>query len=153
MDCTPLKNLSRNSYGWKFKVRFARILEFSSPDQGILFSLDFVIIDQQKSTIEGLVLRNRADQFKDQLKEGSVYTIEKFDLYDPRKSYRSVQASAVVYPVTQWKPRYRFTVRATDTGSTDPHTVKFADFYLFGPRREVVVGKEALVLVSNIRAG
>lgn len=49
--------------------------------------------------------------------------------------------------------RYRFTVRATDTGSTDPHTVKFADFYLFGPRREVVVGKEALVLVSNVRAG
>jgi hypothetical protein len=34
-------------------------------------------------TEEGLVL-------KDQLKEGSVYIMEKFDLYGPRKSYRSV---------------------------------------------------------------
>jgi hypothetical protein len=40
--------------------------------------------------MEGLVFGNRVDQFKDQLKEGSVYIMEKFDLYGPRKSYRSV---------------------------------------------------------------
>ncbi|KAM0838467.1 hypothetical protein ACQ4PT_060966 [Festuca glaucescens] len=40
--------------------------------------------------MEGLVPGNRVDQFKDQLKEGCVYTIDKFDLSDPKKTYRSV---------------------------------------------------------------
>ncbi|XP_051187418.1 uncharacterized protein [Lolium perenne] len=37
--------------------------------------------------MEGLVPGNRVEQFRDQLKEGSVYTIARFDLYDPKKSY------------------------------------------------------------------
>ncbi|KAM0829556.1 hypothetical protein ACQ4PT_066801 [Festuca glaucescens] len=90
MECTPLKDLSRNSYRWKVMVRVARIWEFRSSDQSTLFSLEFIVVDQQKSVMEGVVLGNRVDQFKDQLKEGSVYTIDKFDLYDPKKTYRSV---------------------------------------------------------------
>ncbi|KAM0851844.1 hypothetical protein ACQ4PT_052162 [Festuca glaucescens] len=58
-------------------------------------------MDLQKCAMEGLVPGNRVDQFRDQLKEGSVYLIEKFDLYDPRKSYRSVD-----HPL-----RIRFTLR------------------------------------------
>jgi hypothetical protein len=51
MDCTLLKDLSRNSYGWKVKVRFARIWELRNTDQGILFSLDYVVADQQVRSI------------------------------------------------------------------------------------------------------
>jgi hypothetical protein len=40
--------------------------------------------------MEGLVSGKRIDQFRDRLKESCVYTIEKFDLSDPKKSYRSV---------------------------------------------------------------
>jgi hypothetical protein len=40
--------------------------------------------------MEGTVPGKRVEQFRDQLKEGSIYTTENFDLYDPRKSYRSV---------------------------------------------------------------
>ncbi|KAM0904856.1 hypothetical protein ACQ4PT_017730 [Festuca glaucescens] len=92
MECTPLKDLSRNSYRWKVMVRVARIWEFRSSDQSTLFSLEFIVVDQQKSVMEGVVPGNRVDQFKDQLKEGSVYTIDKFDLYDPKKTYRSVDS-------------------------------------------------------------
>ncbi|KAM0868557.1 hypothetical protein ACQ4PT_041239 [Festuca glaucescens] len=92
MECTPLKDLSRNSYRWKVMVRVARIWEFRSSDQSTMFSLEFIAVDQQKSVMEGVVPGNRVDQFKDQLKEGSVYTIDKFDLYDPKKTYRSVDS-------------------------------------------------------------
>ncbi|KAM0896514.1 hypothetical protein ACQ4PT_023157 [Festuca glaucescens] len=68
----------------------ARIWEFRSPDKKTIYTIDFVVVDQQKSTMEGLIPTNRIGQFKDQLKEGCVYTIDKFDLYDPKKSYRSV---------------------------------------------------------------
>jgi hypothetical protein len=47
----PLKNISRNSYQWKIMVLFAGICEFRSPDQGTLFSLDFIIVDQQVISI------------------------------------------------------------------------------------------------------
>ncbi|KAM0911771.1 hypothetical protein ACQ4PT_013250 [Festuca glaucescens] len=90
MECTLLKDLSRNSYRWKIMVRVARIWEFRSPDQSTLFSLEFIVVDQQKSVMEGVVPGNRVDQFRDKLKEGSIYTIDKFDLYDPKKTYRSV---------------------------------------------------------------
>jgi hypothetical protein len=43
--------------------------------------------------------------------------------------------------------RYRFIV----TDSADIPCAKFADLYLFGPRGEVVVGKEAWMLVSAVR--
>lgn len=56
--------------------------------------------------MEGLVPGNRVDQFRDQLKEGCVYTIDNFDLYDPKKTYRSVD-----HPL-----RICFTMRTILTG-------------------------------------
>lgn len=35
--------------------------------------------------------------------------------------------------------------------SQDNEATKFADLYFFGPRGEIVVGKEALTLLSSIR--
>jgi hypothetical protein len=46
MECTALKDLSRNSYRWKIMVRVARIWQFRSSDRSTLFSLEFVIVDQ-----------------------------------------------------------------------------------------------------------
>ena len=40
--------------------------------------------------MEGTIPGNRVDQFRARLREGSVYTIEKFNLYDAKKSYRAV---------------------------------------------------------------
>lgn len=40
--------------------------------------------------MEGWIPGKRWDQFKDLIKEGSVYTVEKFDLAKPKKNYRSV---------------------------------------------------------------
>lgn len=51
----------------------------------------------QKTVKEALVPGNRVDQFRDQLKEGFVYTIVRFDLYDPKKSYRSVDNPLRIY--------------------------------------------------------
>jgi hypothetical protein len=47
--------------------------------------------------------------------------------------------------------RYRFIVQAVDTDSADIPCAKFAELYLFGPQGEVVVGKEAWMLVSAVR--
>ncbi|KAM0827236.1 hypothetical protein ACQ4PT_068326 [Festuca glaucescens] len=47
--------------------------------------------------MEGLVPGNRVNQFRDQLKEGFVYTIVRFDLYDPKKNYRSVDHPLRIY--------------------------------------------------------
>ncbi|KAM0838466.1 hypothetical protein ACQ4PT_060966 [Festuca glaucescens] len=286
MDCTPLKDLSRNSYRWNIMVRITRMSEFRSPDISTIYTLDFVVVDQQNFTMEGLVPGNRVDQFKDQLKEGCVYTIDKFDLSDPKKTYRSVdhplricftmrtvltevlpppenfpkfaytalpfsrlsdridekivlsdvvglvnKVTAVLPPsgnakshkrqvyitddsehaivtlwgeqadlfdvdglidisneepvivlfigmtvsqysgllafkstsVTRWyvnapipeitavQERYRFSVRAVDAASADAPSTAFADLYLFGPRGEAVIGKEARVLVESVR--
>jgi hypothetical protein len=40
--------------------------------------------------MEGWIPGKRWDQFKDLIKEGFVYTVEKFDLAKPKKNYRSV---------------------------------------------------------------
>ncbi|KAM0906503.1 hypothetical protein ACQ4PT_016720 [Festuca glaucescens] len=271
MDCTPLKDLSRNSYRWKIMVRITRMSEFRSPDISTIYTLDFVVVDQQNFTMEGLVPGNRVDQFKDQLKEGCVYTIDKFDLSDPKKTYRSVdhplricftmrtvltevlpppenfpkfaytalpfsrlsdriderivlsdvvglvnKVTAVLPPsgnakshklqvyitdgsehaiVTLWGEQadlfdvdglidisnkepvivlfvgmtvsqysgllafkstsvtrwYRFSARAVDAASADAPSTAFANLYLFGPRGEAVIGKEARVLVASVR--
>ena len=45
----------------------------------------------QGGTMEGTIPGNRVDQFRARLKEGSVYMIEKFNLYDAKKSYRAVE--------------------------------------------------------------
>lgn len=54
-------------------------------------------------------------------------------------------------PTTVPLPRYRFITRAIDIDSADNEATKFADLYFFGPRGEIVVGKEALTLLSSIR--
>jgi hypothetical protein len=51
--------------------------------------------------MEDTVRGKRVDQFRDQLKEGSIYTAEKFDLYDPRKSYRSVDHPLRIFFTTR----------------------------------------------------
>ncbi|KAM0879376.1 hypothetical protein ACQ4PT_034288 [Festuca glaucescens] len=123
MECTPLKDLSRNSYRWKVMVRVARIWEFRSSDQSTLFSLEFIVVDQQKSMMEGVVPGNRVDQFKDQLKEGSVYTIDKFDLYDPKKTYRSVDSPFricfTMRTLLAEGERYKISVKITEVLSED----------------------------------
>ncbi|KAM0897818.1 hypothetical protein ACQ4PT_022307 [Festuca glaucescens] len=90
MDYTALKDLSPNSFRAKIMVRFARVWEFRSLDKTALYTIDFVVVDEQKSTMKGLIPGNRWDQFKDLIKEGFVYIVEKFDLTRPKKSYRSV---------------------------------------------------------------
>ena len=47
--------------------------------------------------MERYIPNNRVEQFKDKLKEGSVYTIEQFVLSDAKKSYRSVE-----HPFRMW---------------------------------------------------
>jgi hypothetical protein len=40
--------------------------------------------------MEGLIPGPRISQFKSQIREGSVYSIERFNLYDPKRTYRAV---------------------------------------------------------------
>ncbi|KAM0861880.1 hypothetical protein ACQ4PT_045597 [Festuca glaucescens] len=54
-------------------------------------------------------------------------------------------------PTTKPLPRYRFIARAIDAASVDSEGAKFADMYFFGPRGEIVVGEEALTLLSILR--
>jgi hypothetical protein len=50
MDGALLKDVSRNSYRWKVVVRIARMWEFRSADQEILYEIGFVALDRQVSS-------------------------------------------------------------------------------------------------------
>lgn len=48
MQHTLLKDVNRQSYGWKVLVRLARLWEFRDHQTGtILYELDFVVVDRQ----------------------------------------------------------------------------------------------------------
>jgi hypothetical protein len=51
----------------------------------------------------------------------------------------------------QFLTQLLYLTRAIDIDSADNEATKFADLYFFGPRGEIVVGKEALTLLSSIR--
>lgn len=46
-------------------------------------------MDHEGDTMEGCVPSNRIDQFRQHLKEGSVYTFEDFIVADARKKYKT----------------------------------------------------------------
>ncbi|KAM0859116.1 hypothetical protein ACQ4PT_047401 [Festuca glaucescens] len=92
MQHTLLKDINRQAYGWKILVRLARLWEFKDQQTGtILYELDFVVVDREGGIMEGYVPSNRIDQFKSQLKQGSVYTFEQFGLSDARGLYKAVE--------------------------------------------------------------
>ena len=40
--------------------------------------------------MEGLIPFKRVDQFRDKIKEGAIYSMERFNLYDAKRLYRAV---------------------------------------------------------------
>ncbi|CAM0873363.1 unnamed protein product [Alopecurus aequalis] len=87
---TPLKEISKNSYRSKVLARLARIWDFRNPQTGALYEIGFVLVDRQGGTIEGLIPAVRAELFRSQLKEGNIYTIDRFNIYDAKKTDKSV---------------------------------------------------------------
>ncbi|KAM0879375.1 hypothetical protein ACQ4PT_034288 [Festuca glaucescens] len=144
MECTPLKDLSRNSYRWKVMVRVARIWEFRSSDQSTLFSLEFIVVDQQGERYKISV------KITEVLSEDGWYYMsctacwKKLTLEDG--VYMCPNCSTVV-PL----PRHRFVARAIDTDIADIQSAKSANLYFFGPRGDAIVGKDASALVSSTR--
>ncbi|CAM0882640.1 unnamed protein product [Alopecurus aequalis] len=122
--------MNRQSYRRKVLVRLARMWEFRDQQTGtVLYELDFVVIDRQGGTMEGCIPNNRIDQFKEQLKEGSVYTFEQFVLSDARRLYKSVEhqyrirftqrtkvKEILSYP--QNFPMYAYTIKPFDVLAT-----------------------------------
>lgn len=48
-----------------------------------------MFVDHLGTTIEGFLLADRIDQFRDKLKEGKVYKLELFMVVGPRNNYRA----------------------------------------------------------------
>lgn len=48
-----------------------------------LYEIGFMFVDHLGTTIEGSLLEDHMDQFRDKLKEGKVYKLESFMIVDP----------------------------------------------------------------------
>ncbi|KAM0844935.1 hypothetical protein ACQ4PT_056727 [Festuca glaucescens] len=89
MQALPLKALSPDGPKRKIVVRVSRIWEAKKRDTGNVYELAFVAVDYE-GTMEGNVPAVNMAQFKDVLKEGTIYTIQGFMVKPARDRYKTV---------------------------------------------------------------
>ncbi|KAM0863479.1 hypothetical protein ACQ4PT_044573 [Festuca glaucescens] len=90
MQALPLKALSPDGPKRKIVVRVSRIWEAKKRDTGNVYELAFVAVDYEGTVMEGNVPAVNMAQFKDVLKEGTIYTIQGFMVKPARDRYKTV---------------------------------------------------------------
>lgn len=90
MQALPVKALSPDGPRRKIVVRVSRIWEAKKRDTGNVYELAFVAVDYEGTVMEGNVPAVNIAQFKDVLKEGTIYTIQGFMLKPARDRYKMV---------------------------------------------------------------
>ncbi|XBI24046.1 hypothetical protein VPH35_049183 [Triticum aestivum] len=89
MDLPLLKDINKQSFRWKVMARIARVWELKRKDTGTTYEVDFLLLDRQGGTMESLIPEKRMAQFTKHITEGTIYTIEDFNLYDAKSKFRS----------------------------------------------------------------
>ncbi|KAM0857009.1 hypothetical protein ACQ4PT_048748 [Festuca glaucescens] len=90
MQALPVKALSPDGPRRKIVVRVSRIWEAKKRDTGNVYELPFVAVDYEGTVMEGNIPAVNIAQFKDVLKEGTIYTIQGFMLKPARDRYKTV---------------------------------------------------------------
>ncbi|KAM0828034.1 hypothetical protein ACQ4PT_067809 [Festuca glaucescens] len=90
MQALPLKALSPDGLKRKIIVRLSRIWEAKNRDTGHVYELAFAAVDHEGTVMEGNVPVISMAQFKDVLKEGTIYTIQGFMVKPARRKYRTL---------------------------------------------------------------
>ncbi|CAD6266111.1 unnamed protein product [Miscanthus lutarioriparius] len=91
MDHTPLKEITPHSHQWTVRVRAVRFSECKNKEQPPkIVRVDFILIDEQGTTMEAQIPQNWIHMFMPQLKEASLYYIQFFQVVSARTTYRPV---------------------------------------------------------------
>ncbi|XP_066308314.1 replication protein A 70 kDa DNA-binding subunit D-like [Miscanthus floridulus] len=91
MDHAPLKEITPHSHQWTVRVRAIRFSECKNKEQPPkIVRVDFILIDEQGTTMEAQIPQNWIHMFMPQLKEASLYYIQFFQVVSARTTYRPV---------------------------------------------------------------
>ncbi|XP_038688696.1 replication protein A 70 kDa DNA-binding subunit-like [Tripterygium wilfordii] len=97
MDFTPLKELQLGQRGCKIKCRLARLWDSTNPKmKDELMSVDFLLIDNEGSTIQGSIRKQDAPQLKNLLTESKIYVFANFIVAAAKKTYRVCQHETMI---------------------------------------------------------
>ncbi|KAL6897248.1 hypothetical protein ACP4OV_006944 [Aristida adscensionis] len=91
MQYTPLKDVTADSQHWTIKARAVRFSEHRNTDNPPkVIKLDFILIDEQGTTMEGQIFQTWLSKYLPNFKENRVYYIKYFQVVNARTIYRAV---------------------------------------------------------------
>lgn len=83
------KDLVKGAYGLTFIACIGRIWDHYNADRSKFFGVNFVMVDRKGGVIKGLIPKDRVQQFKNSIREGSVYKIQYYLIERPKNTYRA----------------------------------------------------------------
>ncbi|KAL0400295.1 UNVERIFIED_CONTAM: Replication protein A DNA-binding subunit C [Sesamum radiatum] len=88
--------LSPERDGWKIKVRVTRMWDAINCNNGDLFSLDMILLDEHDDHIHASVHKNQAAKYRRQMHEGGIYLIQNFRICPRKRQYRPVHRDYMI---------------------------------------------------------
>uniref|UniRef100_A0A0D9UWM4 Replication protein A 70 kDa DNA-binding subunit B/D first OB fold domain-containing protein n=1 Tax=Leersia perrieri TaxID=77586 RepID=A0A0D9UWM4_9ORYZ len=122
-EFTPLSQLTNESRGCRVRVRISRIWESFNPNDGTIFGLDSLLIDDKGDTMQARVPPGSINQFKWQLVEGKVYVLSGFMVEPKLKNFMTCRNGLMMYIRSQ-----TVVAEIGDVDSIPLHSFEFVDF-------------------------
>ncbi|KAK4420430.1 hypothetical protein Salat_1993300 [Sesamum alatum] len=91
-----VEQLSPERDGWKIKVRVTRMWAAINCNNGDLFSLDMILLDEHDDHIHASVHKNQAAKYRRQMHEGGIYLIQNFRVCPGKRQYRPVHRDYMI---------------------------------------------------------
>ncbi|KAF0920907.1 hypothetical protein E2562_037592 [Oryza meyeriana var. granulata] len=123
-EFTPLSQLIHGSNGCRVRVRISRMWVSFNPNDGTVFGLDSLLIDDKGETMQARVLPKDMKQLEQRLVEGKFYTLSDFTVDLKLKNYMTCRNGLMMYIGSQ-------TVVDEIEGCVDEiplHSFEFVDF-------------------------
>ncbi|CAL4932136.1 unnamed protein product [Urochloa decumbens] len=87
-----LRDVTSESQKWTIRVRVTRFSEYKNKEEPPqIVRLDLILLDEEGTTMEGQIPQRWLPKFMPQLKEGSIYYIQDFQVCNARFQYRPVE--------------------------------------------------------------
>ncbi|CAL5049621.1 unnamed protein product [Urochloa decumbens] len=91
MNHSFLRNVTSESQKWTIRVRVTRFSEYKNKEEPPqIVRLDLILLDEEGKAMEAQIPQRWLPKFMPQLKEGSIYYIQDFQVCDARGQYRPV---------------------------------------------------------------
>ncbi|CAL5085458.1 unnamed protein product [Urochloa decumbens] len=91
MNHSFLRDVTSESQKWTIRVRVTRFSEYKNKEEPPeVVRLDLILLDEEGKAMEAQIPQRWLSKFMPQLREGSVYYIQDFQVCDARGQYRPV---------------------------------------------------------------